>query len=202
MTSATGQIYAIRSELFEPVPDGVTDDFFVSTGAIAQGLRLWYEPAAIASGPVAVSSDDEFRRKVRVMGRGFASVWQRRKLLDPRQTGFYALQLLSHKVLRRLVGIPLLGLALSAPPLAGRGGFYVAVAIGQVVFHSVALLGWLLREQRIGRSRVLALPLFADLVSLAGLIALSDFLRGRQHRGWVPQRSPVERDASASPESR
>ena len=38
--SATGAIYAVRRSLFRPVPPGVTDDFFTSTGAIAQGYRL------------------------------------------------------------------------------------------------------------------------------------------------------------------
>ena len=74
MTSATGQIYAIRAALFEPVPDGVTDDFFVSTGAIAAGKRLWFAEDAVATGPVASSARAEFRRKVRVTARGLASV--------------------------------------------------------------------------------------------------------------------------------
>jgi cellulose synthase/poly-beta-1,6-N-acetylglucosamine synthase-like glycosyltransferase len=38
-TSATGAMYAIRAELFHPIPNGV-DDFLISTSIIAQGYRL------------------------------------------------------------------------------------------------------------------------------------------------------------------
>jgi cellulose synthase/poly-beta-1,6-N-acetylglucosamine synthase-like glycosyltransferase len=106
--SATGAIYAIRRELFVEVPDGVTDDFVTSTRVIAAGRRLVFEPDAVALEPVAGSSAREYRRKVRIMTRGLRGVAVARGLLDPRRTGFYAVQLLTHKVLRRLMAIPLL----------------------------------------------------------------------------------------------
>lgn len=189
MTSATGQIHAIRRALFSPVPDGVTDDFHVSTGAIAASRRLVFEPAAVAVGPVAETTELEFRRKVRLMTRGFASVWARRALLDPRKTGFYALQLATHKLARRLIGLPLIGLAISAPCLAGGHPFYAVAAAGQFALYGLAGAGWLLRGSRAGRSPLLALPLFFVMVNYAGLRAAWDFLRGRRHLGWVPHRA-------------
>jgi hypothetical protein len=60
---------------------------------------------------------------VRVMTRGLNGVIIRRELLDPRRHGFYALQLLSHKVLRRLMAIPLIVLAASATALWRRSPF-------------------------------------------------------------------------------
>jgi len=213
VTSATGQIYAIRRAYFTPVPDGVTDDFFVSTGVMAHGRRLYFEPAARASGPVAASTEAEFRRKVRMMGRGLSSVWQRRTLLDARTTGFYAIQLFSHKVMRRLVGLPLIGLFISAPLLAWGHSptwlfssaptvetLYVVAAVGQLAFHALALVGWIARRHRLGQLPLFSLPLFFDMVNLCGLLALSDFLRGRQNRGWVPHR-PVA-NAPAAGEGR
>lgn len=189
VTSATGQIYAIRRSVFEPVPDGVTDDFFVSTGAVAAGLRLVFEPEAVARGPVANSVGAEFRRKVRLMARGFASVWQRRALLDPRRTGFYAIQLLSHKLLRRLAGLPLAGLLLSTPALIDVHPIYPLALAGQICIHGLAALGWLQRYHPDGQSRLLSLPLFFDMVHLAGLVALVHALLGRQRHGWVPERT-------------
>src|SRR5919107_1350345 len=118
--SATGAIYAVRRELFAPVPSGVTDDFATSTAVIAQGRRLVFAPAATAFEPVGRSGGLEFERKVRVMTRGLNAVVARRELLDPRRHGFYALQLLSHKVLRRVMALPLAVLAVSAGVLARR----------------------------------------------------------------------------------
>ena len=184
MTSATGQIYAIRADLFEPVPDGVTDDFFVSTAAIASGKRLWFAEDAVATGPVAQSVRTEFRRKVRVAARGVASVWARRSLLDPRRHGFYALQLFTHKLLRRALGVPVAVAFFSALALAPGDLYYAGAAVAQALVHGAALAGWCLRDR--WESRVLALPLYLDLALAAGVLALFDAARGRRHRSWVP----------------
>jgi cellulose synthase/poly-beta-1,6-N-acetylglucosamine synthase-like glycosyltransferase len=188
VTAATGQLYAIRRALATPVPDGVTDDFHLSTGAVDAGRRLWFEPGAVAHGPVAASTEAEFRRKVRLIGRGFASVWSRRRLLDPRRTGFYALQLLTHKVLRRLVGLPLVALAATAPLLWSVHPIYALAAVAQLGFHGLAALGFALRDTRVGGSAPFALPLAFDAANLAGLIAFFRFARGRTERGWSPER--------------
>jgi cellulose synthase/poly-beta-1,6-N-acetylglucosamine synthase-like glycosyltransferase len=186
MTSATGQIYAIRASLFDRVPEGVTDDFFVSTGAIAAGQRLWFAEDAVATGPIARSPRAEFRRKVRVTARGLTSVWERRALLYPRRHGFYALQLFTHKLLRRALGIPVALAFVSALALAPQSSLYAGAAAAQALMHGAALAGWCLRDRRI--PRVLALPLYLDLVLAAGAIALCDVVRGRRYLAWVPQR--------------
>ena len=111
-TSATGAIYAIRRSLFREVPLGVTDDFAISTKVVAQGYRLLFCSEAVAYEPVAASDRTEFGRKVRIMTRGLSGVVARRELLNPFCHGFYAIQLFSHKVLRRLVAVPLLLLLL------------------------------------------------------------------------------------------
>jgi cellulose synthase/poly-beta-1,6-N-acetylglucosamine synthase-like glycosyltransferase len=196
MTSATGQIYAIRRALFTTVPDGVTDDFYVSTGAIDAGRRLWFEPDAVARGQVADSSDAEYRRKVRLMTRGFASVWARRRLLDPRVTGLYALQLATHKIARRLIGLPLIGLALGSALLVNVHPIYTLAAIGQLALYGLAIAGWRLRDTPLGRSRLLALPAFFVMANWAGLRAGFDFLRGRRHLVWEPHRIAGAGDVS------
>jgi hypothetical protein len=199
VTSATGQLYAVRRAHCERVPDGVTDDFFLSTGAIAAGRRLWFEPHAVATGLVAAAPDAEFRRKVRLIGRGFASVWQRRSLLDPRRTGIYAVQLLTHKVLRRLVGVPLVALAASAPLLAAAHPHYQLAALAQGAFHGLALAGFALRGRRLGRAAVLSLPLAFDAANLAGLIAFARFARGESSRRWTPDRGSARGLETATP---
>jgi cellulose synthase/poly-beta-1,6-N-acetylglucosamine synthase-like glycosyltransferase len=204
VTSATGQLYAVRRAVCEPVPDGVTDDFCLSTGAIAAGMRLWYEPSAVACGPVTAAPEAEFRRKVRMIGRGFASVWHRRALLDPLRTGFYALQLFTHKVLRRLVGIPLVALAVAALALAPAHAIYALAAAVQLAFHGLAVAGFALRRWPASHAPVLSLPLAFDAANLAGLIAFARFVRGDSQRGWVPdrrERRPLEPATSVSPEN-
>jgi cellulose synthase/poly-beta-1,6-N-acetylglucosamine synthase-like glycosyltransferase len=187
--SATGAIYAIRRSLFQEIPGGVTDDFFTSTGVIAQGYRLVFAADAIAYEPVAASAGREFGRKVRVISRGLQAVRRRRELLNPRRYGFYAVQLFSHKLLRRLLVFPLLLLALVSPSLWRRGRLYQAATVAQFGFYSLAGAGWLLRQSRWGSLKVLALPFYFCLVNVAALIAAVNLLRGKRIEKWQPERN-------------
>jgi cellulose synthase/poly-beta-1,6-N-acetylglucosamine synthase-like glycosyltransferase len=189
ITSATGQIYAMRQSLFKPLPLGVTDDFFTSIQVPAAHRRLVFEPQALAYGPVAASSKAEFRRKVRVMTAGLRGVWMVRHVLNPFEYGFFAIQLWSHKVLRRLMVLPLIVLCASALVLWPFGWLYQLAAIGQLGLHGAGLLGFLLRKTRLGQSKVLSLPFFFDMVNAAAIVALVNLFRGERYDIWVPQRS-------------
>jgi len=186
--SATGAIYAVRRELFSPVPPGVTDDFATSTAVIARGKRLVFATEAIAFEPVARTGRDEFARKVRVMTRGLNAVVVRHELLDPRRHGFYALQLLSHKVLRRLMALPLAALALTAAVEARRSRALRALAAAQGVLYGLGGAGLLLQRGGGPRSRVVALPAYFCLVNGASLAALWNVVRRREIDRWEPRR--------------
>jgi cellulose synthase/poly-beta-1,6-N-acetylglucosamine synthase-like glycosyltransferase len=186
--SATGAIYAIRRPLFRPVPAGVTDDFATSTRVIAQGYRLVFAPDALAYEPVAGSSGAEFGRKVRLITRGLRAVLVMRELLNPFRYGFYAFQLFSHKVLRRLVVFPLLVLFLVSPLLWRNGLFYQAATLAQVGFYSFGALGMLLAGTRLGRSKVFTIPFFFCMVNTASLVATLNVLRGHRIELWETER--------------
>jgi cellulose synthase/poly-beta-1,6-N-acetylglucosamine synthase-like glycosyltransferase len=186
--SATGAIYAIRRSLFHGVPVGVTDDFATSTSVIAQGYRLIFAADAIAFEPAAEKSGVEFGRKTRVITRGLRGVLVRRELLNPFRHGFYAVQLFSHKVLRRLVVFPLILLMLLSPLLWSRGLLYKLATIGQGFFYGCGLIGWLFSDTRIGRLKVFTIPFFFCMVNAASLVAALNILRGRRIDFWEPQR--------------
>jgi hypothetical protein len=167
----------------------VTDDFVTSTRVIAQGYRLVFAPDAVAHEPVAASSGMEFGRKVRVITRGLRAVLVMRELLNPFRFGFYALQLFSHKVLRRLVVFPLLILLVVSPLLWSEGLFYQAVTLLQVAFYGCAGLGMLLGSRtRSKLLKVFTIPFFFCMVNAASLIATLNVLRGYRIELWEPQR--------------
>jgi cellulose synthase/poly-beta-1,6-N-acetylglucosamine synthase-like glycosyltransferase len=188
--SATGALYAVRRELVGEVPEGVTDDFATSTGVIAAGARLVFAPDAVAWEPVAASGEVEFGRKVRVMTRGLRGVLVRRELLDVRRHGFYAVQLASHKVLRRLMVVPLAVLAVASPALWRRGRLYRLATVGQVLFYGAGAAGLLAGSsgRRRGRGRLLAIPAFFCLVNAASVKACWNLVTGRRIDRWEPQR--------------
>lgn len=188
--SATGALYAVRRELVGEVPEGVTDDFATSTGVIAAGARLVFAPDAVAWEPVAASGEVEFGRKVRVMTRGLRGVLVRRELLDVRRHGFYTVQLVSHKVLRRLMVVPLAVLAVASPALWRRGRLYRLATVGQVLFYGAGAAGLLAGSsgRRRARGRLLAIPAFFCLVNAASVKACWNLVTGRRIDRWEPQR--------------
>ena len=192
--SATGAIYAIRRSLFRGVPIGVTDDFAVSTSVIAQGHRLVFAADAVAWEAVSSAGGTEWGRKVRIITRGLRGVHERRGLLNPARYGFYSVQLLSHKLLRRLMGVPLLIMALMAPSLWRHGNVYRLATVAQGAMYALGIAGLLLGKRGIGRHRLLAAPGFFVMANAAAMAAAWNVIRGRRIDRWEPVRPPSSPD--------
>jgi cellulose synthase/poly-beta-1,6-N-acetylglucosamine synthase-like glycosyltransferase len=189
VVSAHGGLYAIRRSLYRTVPDSsVTDDFGISTTVIDQGYRLVFEPEARAIEFAMPEARREFRRRVRLMTRGLRGVVMRRRLLDPRVSGFYAVVLFSHKVVRRLAPIALLVAAAATAYLATQEWIYLVAAVAQGLFYALALAGFLLRSWSIGKTKALYVPFFYCMANLASAIALTELVRGTRIELWQPQR--------------
>lgn len=182
--SATGAIYAIRRSLFDPIPPGVTDDFYTSVGVIAKGQRLVFAPRAMAYERPAGTGRLEFRRKVRIMTRGLAAIVARRELLNPRRHGFYAVQLFSHKVMRRHMTVPLATCSVLAPTLWRHGRVYRLATTVEVVFYLLAVGG--LARWRMASHPVFSLPAFICSALAASAVASWNVLLGRRIDRWEP----------------
>lgn len=182
--AGTGALYAIRRELFREVPAGVNDDFFLSLSVIDSGYRLVFEPEAIAYEPVAASRDLEYARRVRIMTRGLRCVAAVPGVLDPRRTGFYALQVFSHKVLMRVMAVPLGVVAVTSLALYGRGWIYRMATWSQLAFYGMAATGLGLARRGIGHHPIFALPAYFCMVQAASLHAAWNLVRGRSVDRW------------------
>lgn len=201
MTTAEGQLYAIRRELFQPVPVDVTDDFFISIQVPAAHRRLVFVPEAAAYEKVGTAPQAAFARKVRITTRWFSTVWRMRRLLNPFRYGFYAMQLISLKVLRRLTFVPVIVLSVTAVLLWRRSWLYKLAALGQLGFHGAALLAYLARGKRLARLKPVKAAFRFDMSNVAALVALSNVIRGKRQSNWVPQRAAVTPpDGQGAPE--
>ena len=187
--AGTGALYAIRRELFRPIPPGVNDDFFLSLSVIDAGYRLVFEPAATAYEPVAASRTLEYARRVRIMTRGLRCVAAVPGVLDPRRTGFYALQVFSHKVLMRVMALPLAVVAVTSLMLYARGVIYRLAAWAQVAFYGLAAGGLGFARRDVGHHPLLALPAYFCMVQAASLHATWNLIRGVSYDRWQPERS-------------
>jgi cellulose synthase/poly-beta-1,6-N-acetylglucosamine synthase-like glycosyltransferase len=187
--SATGALYALRRALVPTIVAGVTDDFYTSTAVIDRGRRLVFAEDAIAFEPPAPSSSREYGRKVRIITRGFRGVAARRALLDPRRTGFYAVQLGWHKLLRRLMAVPVLVMGAVSLSLARESSLYRLFATLQLAGYAAAAIGLLAPGSTIGRRRPIALGSFFVMINLASLHAAINVLRGKRIERWEPART-------------
>jgi hypothetical protein len=111
-------------------------------------------------------------------------------MMNPRRSGFYAVQMLSHKVMRYLVSLYLVAILTASAWLASRSIFFAVVFIAQIGFYGAAVLAW--RLERAGlQSPLLSLPQYFVLTQLASLIAFYKFLRGERYANWEPIRASV-----------
>jgi cellulose synthase/poly-beta-1,6-N-acetylglucosamine synthase-like glycosyltransferase len=196
VSGAQGHLYALRRELYRPLPPDVVDDFAIPAQALLAGRRLAYAPGAVVSPlPGAFATDAprtvQFRRRVRLTALWLRALWAVRELLNPLRHGFFAFQLLSHKLLRRLLFFPLIALVPASAALRHRDRFYGAAMVGQLAFHGVALLAAALPRRRGRAWRVLRAPYRFDLPHAAAAVAVARLTRGRGagDTAWTPQRA-------------
>jgi len=186
IVAADGSIYAIRREHVEPVPLGVTDDFFLSTGVVRQGKRLVFEPDARSLEEPLEREGDHFRRRVRITHQAMRSLASRRELLDPRRFGVYAWVLLGHKLLRRLAAPAILLLLPVSLLAAPSGGVPLIALVGQVALYGAATVGWLAGDRV--PAKLIAVPTYVVLGILGTTVGIWRFLRGERSVMWEPVR--------------
>lgn len=183
-----GAIYAIRRELYRELGPGDLSDFVNPLQIVAQGYRNIYEPEAVSWEGGAEGYDAEFRRKVRIVNRAWRATFKMKALLNPFCSGFFALQFLSHKVLRWLVPWFMLLVLVTNAMLATQAPLYTALLAGQLCFYGLALVGRQLAGRRGRLARLMAIPYYFCLVNLASLVALVEVVRGKEYRTWSSSR--------------
>jgi cellulose synthase/poly-beta-1,6-N-acetylglucosamine synthase-like glycosyltransferase len=188
--SADGALYALRRHLYVPIKDPAgTDDFQVSTRVVVGGYRLVFEPNALVSEDTTGSDQREFRRKARIINRGLRSLFGLGSFLWPWNGGLYAVQMISHKLLRRVVPLVLPFLLISNALIINRGWFNMLVFIGQVLLYLFGLLGFLLRKTRLAKFPVVYVPYYFLQINTASLLGIIWLLRGESISIWQPQRT-------------
>ena len=186
MFAADGAFYAVRKELYVPIGDPAqADDIAISTRVVLQGHRLVLDRSAIAWEEAPAEGSDELRRKIRVTNHSVRALLN----LGPAlwTSGFYSVELLSHKLIRHLVPFFLVLLFLASARLAASHPFFDGVVMLQLAFYALALAGAALRGKRIGKSKLLTVPYYFCLVNLAALLGVASIARGTRLAEWSPR---------------
>ena len=180
IVTADGEIFAIRRSFFEPIPRHIVhDDMYLTLGIVSKGSRVVFEADATSAEQASRTLYDEFHLKVRYASAGYQIVGQFRRLLLP-PTSWFAIEFLSHKLLRWLAPVFLVVFFISSA-LAG-GGLYRLMFAAQSSFYGVALVGLLLHRWL--RPAPLYFPLYFTVMNSAALYGTARFLVRGQTTLW------------------
>jgi len=185
--TASGAIYALRRQCFEPISsDTVIEDFVVPMRARQLGYSVIFDPEATGVEYAAPSVSGEFTRRVRLAVGSFRAMGE---LVRVRMNFMTRLAFFSHKLLRWLVPFFLIGLLLSNAFLV-KAVPYRVVLLTQSLFYLWAVVGYVFREP-MKRIRFGLLGYFWLAMNVAFLVGFWKYLFGRQDSAW----KRVEEDA-------
>lgn len=145
---AAGELNAIRTHLYKPMPENaLLDDFVMSMQMVDEGYKIAYTSDAYASEYGSASLAEESKRKRRIAAGGLQSSWWLRHMMNPLRNPIVAFQFVSHRVLRwSITPIALLMLIpVNAALVAMNAGtLYTVTGVLQILFYVAAALGWIL----------------------------------------------------------
>jgi cellulose synthase/poly-beta-1,6-N-acetylglucosamine synthase-like glycosyltransferase len=183
LLGANGAIYALRRDLYVPIPPGtIVDDFVIPLLAkLRTGCRIIYDCEAIAVEETAPDLGAEFHRRARIGAGGFQSIGMLWRLLDPRR-GWVAFTFLSHKILRWLCPFFLIG-ALIANVLLWHEPLYRLLLAAQAAFYLGPLIVTVIPDgTRVVRP--LRLAAMFTTMNAALLVGFWRWMFGRQRAAW------------------
>jgi cellulose synthase/poly-beta-1,6-N-acetylglucosamine synthase-like glycosyltransferase len=188
IAGASGCFYAQRRELCEPFRAGMAPDFLSVLNVVRQGKRALAEPLARGSMTATSSQKAEFTRKVRTFLRGITALFGNAGLLNPFRHPGFSFILWSHKLMRWLAPLPMLG-CLVAAWLLREQPLYLTFLIIQIVLYMAAVAG-MLWPQLAARLVLVRLSAFFVLVNAAALKALALWMVGSRVEVWQPTQRP------------
>lgn len=184
-----GGMYALRRELFRPLPeDTILDDFVNTMAALRAGARVEYEPWAVARENGTPTARIEFARRVRVTA-GMIQVIKRGQLPWGRPLAMW--QFASHKLLRLVDPLLLLTLLAGTAWLSRVDPWARGLLAVQLVCYALAGIAAVVIPFR--RTRWGGIPFYFVLGHAAILVGSWKGLWNRQRVTWqVTPRAPRE----------
>lgn len=195
---AVGELFAIRTELFQEVePDTLLDDFIISLRIAAKGYRIAYSPEAYAEEAASLNLAEEKKRKIRIAAGGVQTVIRLRRLLNPFKYGVLSWQYFSHKVLRWTLAPLSLFLILVFNILIvwqnqswGQPSFYTLFLYLQIFLYLLALVGWYFENKKL-HFKILFVPYYFLFVNFNAIRGMIRYFKGKQSVTWEKSKRSV-----------
>jgi cellulose synthase/poly-beta-1,6-N-acetylglucosamine synthase-like glycosyltransferase len=174
-----GSIFCIRRSLYSRLQPELANDFELPIRIGAEGRAILFEPLSVSFERATSAPQEEFRRKRRICGQGVLGYWRFRD--DIR--GLRVWQFFSRKLLRWLGLIPLTMILMASVWLVTAPIYAIAVAL-QLVFYSLALVGWWFSARRKQGSRLITFPFYFLMVNVAAFSGVVGSILGKRFSVW------------------
>ena len=193
---AVGELFAIRTELFEDVEvDTLLDDFIISLRIAQKGYHIAYTPKAYAEETASLNVKEELKRKIRIAAGGIQTIFRLKKLMNPFRYGLLSWQYFSHKVLRWTLAPMSLYLILIVNVFIvikqgedwSNVNFYSAFLYFQLICYVLATLGWYYENKKI-RFKILFVPYYFVSINYASIRGIFRYFKGKQSVNWEKSR--------------
>ncbi len=186
VVGAAGELFSIRTELYEPVAlDSVIEDFMMTMTIAKKGYRVAYAPDAFAAEGQSASITEELKRKIRIAAGGFQAIYRLRALLNPFKYGLLSFQYISHRVLRWTVAplaLPILLFSNIVLALSGSQFFQIVLML-QLLFYLFAFFGYLLEKQKL-KFKAFFIPYYFFIMNYAVYRGFGRYISGKQSVVW------------------
>jgi poly-beta-1,6-N-acetyl-D-glucosamine synthase len=173
LITANGSIFAIRRKLFKPLNPKIANDFQSPNDVAIQGYYTIFESKAIAYEKVEGSNKNEFKRKTRIIARGFEFYYN----YLHRMRGLRLFILLSHKLIR-LFMLPILIIIFITNFLILTNSFYNIILLLQLIFYVSAALNLTIK------SKPFSISGYFMMVNFAAMVGFFRFIFRTQKATW------------------
>ncbi|MEN9882852.1 MAG: hypothetical protein RLZZ420_69 [Bacteroidota bacterium] len=184
---AAGELFGIRTALYQHIPSSVLlDDFVISMNICLRGWKIAYEKDAIATELPSANTQEEKKRKTRIATGAFQTVIMLWRLLlfwkHPRLSYLY----ISHRLLRWAVCPFLLPVILIV-------NFFIVLHENsipltyllslQIMFYASTFIGWILDRQN-RKIAIFSIPYYFLFMNLNMYTGLFRFIFKHQSGIW------------------
>lgn len=185
IVGAAGELFSIRTDLFEPVPaDTIIEDFYLTLSIARKGYRVSYEPEASATETPSASVKEELKRKIRIAAGGLQAIARLTPLLNPFRYGVLSFQYISHRVLRWTIAPAALVILMVANILlASYSSFYQYLLYAQILFYLAVIIGFILERKKI-KIKAFFIPYYFFIMNYAVYMGFLRFISKKQSVLW------------------
>lgn len=185
LVGSAGELFAIRTHLFERIEqDTLIEDFVMTMKLAAKGYTVAYEPKALAIETASATMAEEQKRKVRISAGGIQAVIKLLPILNFFKYGKLTFQYISHRALRwTLNPIALVLIIICSFQLASEFWLYEGLLRAQLIFYVLAFAGYVIRD---GKTNIkwLHIPYYFTFMHLCVVLGWFKYFNGKQKVTW------------------